>query len=44
MGYVTVSKVNGVHVADAHYFFLGCPNTFRVAFTDTYTPELRVNY
>lgn len=34
---------NGVTVADARYYVRGCPNTFRIAFTDSYTPELRNN-
>lgn len=34
---------NGVIVADASYYVAGCPNRFRVAFTDTFTPELRNN-
>lgn len=34
---------NGVTVADASYYIAGCPNRFRVAFTDTFTPELRNN-
>jgi hypothetical protein len=43
-GYVHVWTLpNGVKVADAHYYFRGCPNRFRVAFTDIFTPELRNN-